>query len=234
MKTVSILLSVALLFTSCSAFLGDRDSSHITSTTINPALELYLNAKTTTALPEVGITLVPDINPEEAMSNGELEWEIIDKSFDEWLTPRVIGDCSVEKEARELVRDWNRIDALVMNRYNDTLFYSDDFVIEFLEASIQDLEEVWFSMVSLSDCLPAEESDFFLPIVFAYYHVIKGYEKVEAGMNFDWRHPNGKPTLQESGWQEVNEAYKRALEETCGFPELIKKLPMPKTQDLNC
>ena len=82
--------------------------------------------------------------------------------------------CSIDDEARDLVREWNRVSAELLASYMDMSVTSEQYVAD-LERLMPKLNRVVQDLRYLRDCLPADELVVFEPFLGTYNDKLSGY-----------------------------------------------------------
>ena len=159
MKTASILLSVALLFTACSTT-TENTTPVATKAPIATVAKTTTNPPTTTRAPVIVTTTRTPATTTTAVT------------------------CSIDFEVREQIREWNRISGQMLASYMDMSISVDQVVSDFENLSPK-LTRVVREMRSLGDCLPSDESKFFAPFLATYNDKLSGYSALENSMRID-------------------------------------------------
>ena len=82
--------------------------------------------------------------------------------------------CSIDDEARDLVREWNRVSAELLASYMDMSVTSEQYVAD-LERLMPKLNRVVQDLRYLRECLPADELVVFEPFLGTYNDKLSGY-----------------------------------------------------------
>ena len=82
--------------------------------------------------------------------------------------------CSIDDEARDLVREWNRVSAELLASYIDMSVTSEQYVAD-LERLMPKLNRVVQDLRYLRECLPADELVVFEPFLGTYNDKLSGY-----------------------------------------------------------
>ena len=82
--------------------------------------------------------------------------------------------CSIDDEARDLVREWNRVSAELLASYMDVSVTSEQYVAD-SERLMPKLNRVVQDLRYLRECLPADELVVFEPFLGTYNDKLSGY-----------------------------------------------------------
>ena len=82
--------------------------------------------------------------------------------------------CSIDDEARDLVREWNRVSAELLASYMDASVTSEQYVAD-SERLMPKLNRVVQDLRYLRECLPADELVVFEPFLGTYNDKLSGY-----------------------------------------------------------
>ena len=82
--------------------------------------------------------------------------------------------CSIDDEARDLVREWNRVSAELLASYMDMSVTSEQYVAD-SERLMPKLNRVVQDLRYLRECLPADERVVFEPFLGTYNDKLSGY-----------------------------------------------------------
>jgi len=82
--------------------------------------------------------------------------------------------CSIDDEARDLVREWNRVSAELLASYMDASVISEQYVAD-SERLMPKLNRVVQDLRYLRECLPADELVVFEPFLGTYNDKLSGY-----------------------------------------------------------
>ena len=88
--------------------------------------------------------------------------------------PTTAPSCSIDDEARDLVREWNRVSAELLASYIDMSVTSEQYVAD-LERLMPKLNRVVQDLRYLRECLPADELMVFEPFLGTYNDKLSGY-----------------------------------------------------------
>ena len=86
----------------------------------------------------------------------------------------VAPSCSIDDEARDLVREWNRVSAELLASYMDVSVTSEQYVADSARL-MSKLNRVVQDLRYLRECLPADELVVFEPFLGTYNDKLSGY-----------------------------------------------------------
>jgi len=158
MKTASILLSVALLFTACSTT-TENTTPVATKAPIATVAKTTTNPPTTTRAPVIVTTTRAPVTTTTTLSVS----------------------CTLDNEARDLIRDWNRLSGQLLASYMDMSVSIPQF-LEDSEQLMPKLSRVVKDLRYLGDCLPSDERSIFVPFLGTYNDKLSGYAALENAL----------------------------------------------------
>jgi len=82
--------------------------------------------------------------------------------------------CSIDDEARDLVREWNRVSTELLASYMDVSVTAEQYVVD-SERLMPKLNRVVKDLRYLRECLPADERVLFEPFLGTYNDKLSGY-----------------------------------------------------------
>ena len=89
--------------------------------------------------------------------------------------------CSIDDEARDLVREWNRVSTELLASYMDASVTSEQYVAD-SERLMPKLNRVVQDLRYLRECLPADERVVFEPFLGTYNDQLSGYSALGNAM----------------------------------------------------
>ena len=133
--------------------------------------------------------------------------------------PENTATCSIDYEARELIREWNNLSAQLLASYMDMAIPVDQ-VINDLGSLNPQLRRVVREMRALQNCLSPEEAEFFEPFAATYNDKLSGYSALENALRI------GSIELEDNALEMLTVANNASLKMVCDFEEMIEeKLP---------
>ncbi|MBL88877.1 MAG: hypothetical protein CL517_01205 [Actinobacteria bacterium] len=157
MRKVNTLLIVALLFTACSTT-TENTTSVVTKAPIATVAKTTTNPPTTTRAPVIVTTTRAHVT-----------------------TTTLSVSCTLDNEARDLIRDWNRLSGQLLASYMDMSVSIPQF-LEDSEQLMPKLSRVVKDLRYLEDCLPSDERSIFVPFLGTYNDKLSGYAALENAL----------------------------------------------------
>ena len=127
--------------------------------------------------------------------------------------------CSIDDEARDLVREWNRVSAELLASYMDASVTSEQYVAD-SERLMPKLNRVVQDLRYLRECLPADELVVFEPFLGTYNDKLSGYSALGNAVRL------GSGEMEETAIEILMAANAESVEMACEIARITgERLP---------